>query len=510
MTDQMDRRLEELVNKLADSAPAAPPFPRASEAVPTRRVPAWLLATAAATVVLVMIGLPFLVFSGRNDEPDVATTAVDPTPTTLGTPTTTPEAAACTPAALSIDPLQGDGAAGHVVTPLRFTNVAENPCILQDPLAVTGIGTGGEEITAQLGTYIPIGSDSGSLLPAGSSRTLLIETGTGCVGGSPVGPVAEAVRITLAAGTVEVPFSGDLGCMFAHSGFGDWSGEISTPACTPAGLIVWALGAETELDRTATPFRFINVSGDPCLLEGPLAVTGIADDGQEMPARPGTSIPIADDAGPLVAAGDSRTVLVEVGTACNGGQTVGPLAQFVRFSLPGGEVVTEYSGDLGCDFGFSAFGAPTPPEPPTAAEREIVEALVEFAQDPSATRFGALPLAESVTLTLGPEFARVESAASLADPGSWVFGRPSDGFRARTAPFSALALLAQPGINDITAGPHDHCAGPPMPVHDALAGLRQISIQPAEASSCLDWWVVDVLLTDGGDIAGITLDLWEP
>lgn len=81
---------------------------------------------------------------------------------------------------------------------------------------------------------------------------------------------------------------------------------------------------------------------------------------------------------------------------------------------------------------------------------------------------------------------------------------------AYVGPFSALDLLAQDRPVTVTAGPHDHCAGPPMPIHAELEGLRQISIQPTDATSCLEWWVVDLFLTEAGDLAGVTLDLWEP
>ncbi|MDH3607582.1 MAG: DUF4232 domain-containing protein, partial [Acidimicrobiia bacterium] len=315
MTEQMDYRLEELVNQLAASAPEAPPFPQTRRHPQSRgrRAPAWVLAAAGAAVVLVIIGLPFLLFGGGTAEKDVATTQVSPTPTTLTVPpeTTTPTASEvpiCTPAGLLIRALGEDGAAGHVVTPLRFTNVSGSPCTLEQPTGVTGIGVGGEEVAAALGTYVPIGGDPDSLVKVGDSLVMLVEVGTGCEGGRAIGPAAEAVRITLATGEVTVPFAGDLGCQFSYSPFGEW------------------LEAETL----------------------------------------------------------------------------------------------------------------------TTEEQALVESLREFAADSTVERHDAIPFAGMVNLTLGAEFARTQPAGSLADPAAWVFDEATDGFRAYVGPFSALELLAQP------------------------------------------------------------------
>lgn len=380
MTDQMDNRLQEMVNKLADSAPPAPPFPRTA-VKPVgigRRFPAWALATAGAVAVLVIIGLPFLLFSGGTTPDDVATT-LPPTPTTTVAPETTttltaPPVATCTPEGLLVRTLAQDGAAGRIVTPLRLVNVSGDPCLLDDPLGVSGIGTDGSEVAATLGTSVPIGGPTEPIVDAGASRVMLVEVGTGCEGGRVIGPEAATLRIHFPGGAVTLPFEGDLGCTFGYTGFGEW------------------LEAE----------------------------------------------PVSDE------------------------------------------------------------------------ERAIVDTMRGFASDPTADRLTELRLTDAVILTLGPQFARSETSSNLADPGSWVFGTEYDGFRARVAPFSALELLAQPRDVGITAGPRDHCASPPMPVYEDLIGLRQISIQPTDATSCLEWWAVDLFLTEDGEIAGVTLDLWEP
>jgi hypothetical protein len=379
MTDKIDHRLEELVNKLAASAPEAPPFPLSTSPRPVtpRRAPAWVLASAGAAAVLIIIGLPFLIFGGGSTDIDVATTPGQ-SPTTQVPPATTtlpaPAIAPCTPAGLLVRPLEQDGAAGHVVTSLRFTNVSGSACTLEQPVGVTGIGGGGEEIAASPGTYVPIGGEASSLVEAGDSLVMLVEVGTGCEGGRVIGPQAEAVRISLATGDVVVDFTGDLGCSFSYSPFGIW-------------------------------------------LEG---------------------LSLNDE------------------------------------------------------------------------ERALADSVRAFAKAPSKELHGALPLADTVVLTLGPAMAVALPGAELAEPASWSIDEGADGFRAYAGPFSALDLLAHDRPVTVTAGSHDHCASPPMPVHSDLEGLRQISIQPADATSCLEWWVVDLFLSDSGEIAGVTLDLWEP
>jgi hypothetical protein len=127
-----------------------------------------------------------------------------------------------------------------------------------------------------------------------------------------------------------------------------------------------------------------------------------------------------------------------------------------------------------------------------------------------------MPLAGEVLLAAGSDVVASVSGAELADPDAWVL--PIEVFRARTGPFSALALLADAHPEDgegfvgaIFTGPGPRCAGPPGATPPELAGLRRISIQSApDPVTCLDWWAVDLYLDGEGRIAGIALDLWEP
>lgn len=45
-----------------------------------------------------------------------------------------------------------------------------------------------------------------------------------------------------------------------------------------------------------------------------------------------------------------------------------------------------------------------------------------------------------------------------------------------------------------------------------MADLRRVSAQPDPETidSCLQWWAVDLFITDQGEIAAVTLDLFAP
>ena len=85
-----------------------------------------------------------------------------------------------------------------------------------------------------------------------------------------------------------------------------------------------------------------------------------------------------------------------------------------------------------------------------------------------------------------------------------------EAFRARTGPFSALEPLIDERPHVIVAGPHNHCASPPVPAPEGYEAHRRVSVQPADATSCLEWFSVDLFLEADGTIDAITLDLYEP
>lgn len=143
-------------------------------------------------------------------------------------------------------------------------------------------------------------------------------------------------------------------------------------------------------------------------------------------------------------------------------------------------------------------------------EEELVDAFATFARNPGNDTFAELSLADEVALGLGPQIIAVVDAADLSRPDTWVLDM--EAFRAYVGPFSALDLLAGWAVYEVTVGPHNHCASPPMPAPDGLEDLERVSVQPrlGLGDSCLAWGTVDFLVDPDGNVAAITLDMWEP
>ena len=144
------------------------------------------------------------------------------------------------------------------------------------------------------------------------------------------------------------------------------------------------------------------------------------------------------------------------------------------------------------------------------AAEQLVDAFIQYAARPSAETFAELPLNDTVALGLGPEILTTVNGSALQDSATWELDL--EYFRGATGPFSILEGLERVGDYQVTVGPHDHCASPPMPAPAGYEDLEQVSVQPADGSidSCLLWSTVDLFVTADGDVAAITLDFWEP
>jgi hypothetical protein len=140
----------------------------------------------------------------------------------------------------------------------------------------------------------------------------------------------------------------------------------------------------------------------------------------------------------------------------------------------------------------------------------LAHQFVGFAEDPRPATAERVPFADEVHLGLGPRLHSTVPVARIATAESWIL-EPRQ-FRGWTPPFSALATVADAGELDVTIGPHPHCAAPPQPAPRSVARMRRVSVQPAAGSidSCLDWFTVDLFVTRSGEVAAVTLDLWEP
>lgn len=156
------------------------------------------------------------------------------------------------------------------------------------------------------------------------------------------------------------------------------------------------------------------------------------------------------------------------------------------------------------------------PNDVTAEELRTIENVIAFASAPGPKTAAAVPWADEVLLGLADQIVVSHHSDAIADPANWVLER--EAFRGRVGPFSALDALAswdRTGIDSISeltasAGPHPHCASPPVAAPAKVDQLHRVSVQPVGAMSCLTWWTVDLYLDGDGLVAAVTLDVYEP
>ncbi len=141
---------------------------------------------------------------------------------------------------------------------------------------------------------------------------------------------------------------------------------------------------------------------------------------------------------------------------------------------------------------------------PSADDLVLTEAFWGFAT--TGDGFEQIPFAGEVALGLGDRIYRTVPADALTKPEAWVIDEEE--FRAYSGPFTALGLDAQRYAT--TVGAHPRCAGPPVPAPEGLTDLRRVSMQTAEATSCLEWWTIDFFVDQNGEVVAVTLDLYGP
>lgn len=158
------------------------------------------------------------------------------------------------------------------------------------------------------------------------------------------------------------------------------------------------------------------------------------------------------------------------------------------------------------------------PSPAASARQinaeEIASAMVAFARGRDEPSFADVPFAADVALALGGDMRLRRAADELLDPNAWLIDPGPKGFRERVGPFSALDLLADAGAVTTSAGRHSNCpaADEPLPPPAELSTLQVVSIQPdrRDVAACMQWWAVDIFVTDSGRIGGVDLDLGAP
>ncbi len=146
----------------------------------------------------------------------------------------------------------------------------------------------------------------------------------------------------------------------------------------------------------------------------------------------------------------------------------------------------------------------SPDVAPRSDDLILTEAFWSFATTGDGSE--QIPFAGRVDLGLGDRIYRTVTSDELTEAEAWVIDEEE--FRAYSGPFSALGLDAQRYVT--TVGAHPRCAGPPVPAPDGLTDLRRVSMQNAEATSCLEWWTIDFFVDQNGEVVAVTLDLYGP
>lgn len=143
----------------------------------------------------------------------------------------------------------------------------------------------------------------------------------------------------------------------------------------------------------------------------------------------------------------------------------------------------------------------SPEDTVTEADLALTDRLRAFARGASED----LTFADDVVISLG-----VDHEQTLGDPYDvdlWMI--EVDEWNGYAGPFDVLGpLRGEVGITVSTIGPVAHCAGPPLEI--PWDSSRQLTLTPAGASSCLEWYAVSVFLNDAGEVNRVMLDLWEP
>lgn len=148
---------------------------------------------------------------------------------------------------------------------------------------------------------------------------------------------------------------------------------------------------------------------------------------------------------------------------------------------------------------------------PLNSEESIWHSVATFAREQDDRSFAGMHLADEVALGLADQILKTVDSVELRNPDVWRL--ELEYFRGYSGPFSALELLNELRVIEVSVGEHPHCASPPVPPPVGFESFKRVSAQPAfsyEHVSCIEWFTVDFFVDDLDVIHAITLDLWEP
>ena len=148
--------------------------------------------------------------------------------------------------------------------------------------------------------------------------------------------------------------------------------------------------------------------------------------------------------------------------------------------------------------------ARTDAETVTDSDLAVTDALRAFARTLAGGDGAIPPWADELTISLGVDHEAVVDP-DIAE--GWVIA--VEEWNGYVGPFDVLGPLRdESGITTTSVGPQPHCASPPLDI--PWESARQLTIQPAGISSCLEWYAISLFLNDAGEIEHVMLDLWEP
>lgn len=166
--------------------------------------------------------------------------------------------------------------------------------------------------------------------------------------------------------------------------------------------------------------------------------------------------------------------------------------------------------------------APSPTSPTTSSApppswsriaQARAEALVAMAQDPLPGLVSRVAFAPSVQVRVGQAVVVTVPREELANRDAWVLGDRTTEYAQRGGPFDVLDPLRSTPPADTTwgIGQHAGCSVPELPAN-LVPNTRRVWIQPKEGtiSSCIDWWSVDMWITDDGEVTAVSLELGAP
>ncbi len=523
MSDRMDPKLRELTYRLIAMAPEAPPFPEeamvqlkpsTAPARPSRRRSPLVWVAAAAVVALVIVGVPLILFGPGDDPgpttipPATATTVPDVTPTTVPddvTPTTQPPVGDETVVFFSVYLFSDD----------MTTRVGDPALVPVLRSASIDSGTELELLTASLGEAV---------------ASLLSEpTQTGYSSSFPALEPDASISVSLSGSvaTLELPIEFEAGggtssmigrlaqLVFTATQFPDIDSVILTRNSVPievfSGEGIVLDGPQTRADYLGTDqLIYVDTPAIGSVVGSPFTISGHANTFEATVEWELTRL----DGTPITGGFTTATC----GNGCWGDFSI-DVEYVLEEDTEGFVNVFETSAEDGrrqhvlrYPVTLTAAEWSGPPEesavPSSPDETAIMDTLVTFAQDPSAESYAGIPFADEVALGLGPDIVRTVPAADLANPAAWVMD--IDLFRARSGTTSIFNLFDADRPRRTVTGEHLHCASPPVAAPTGLEGLIRISTQPLDATSCLEWFTVDLFVNADGEIEAVTLDLYEP